>query len=75
MKKERRKLKNWVCFLLLTINTWLVMLFFMLIVELNTCYLFYSISINIIILNTYIIHKYGSSRFNREYMNLFDREI
>ena len=74
MKRER-KLKSWVCFLLYTINTFLVMLFIMLIAELNTCYLFYSISINIVVLNTYIIKKYGNKRFNREYMNLFDREI
>ena len=75
MKREERKLKNWVCFLLYTINTGLVMLFIMLIAELNECYLFYSISINLVVLNTYIIKKYGNKRFNREYMNLFDREL
>ncbi|MCI7555074.1 MAG: hypothetical protein MST00_06555 [Tenericutes bacterium] len=66
--KKRRVLKNYVSFILYFINTVLVLLDTMLIAELNTCLLFYSISINIIVLNTYIIHKYGSSKFNYKYM-------
>lgn len=66
--KKRKVLKDYVLFILYFINTALVLLDTMLIAELNTCLLFYSISINIIVLNAYIIHKYGSKKFNKKYM-------
>lgn len=69
--KKRKVLKNYISFILYFINTALIMLDIMLLAELNECYLFYSISINIITLNTYIIHNFSSRAFNNEYMYIF----
>lgn len=69
--KKRKVLKNYVSFILYFINTALILLDIMLLAELNTCILFYSISINIVILNTYIIHNFSSRAFNNKYMYLF----
>lgn len=69
--KKRKVLKNYVSFILYFINTALVLLDTMLLAELNDCILFYSVSINIIAINTYIIHKYSSSKFNYKYMYIF----
>lgn len=66
--KKRRVLKNYVSFILYFINTALVLLDTMLIAELNDCILFYSITINIIAMNTYIIHNFSSRKFNKKYM-------
>ena len=65
---KRKVLKNYVSFILYFMNMALITLDIMLLAELNTCILFYSISINIIILNTYIIHNFGSKSFNNKYM-------
>lgn len=70
--KKRRVLKNYISFILYFINTALIMLDIMLLAELNECYLFYSISINIITLNTYIIHNFSSKSFNNKYMYIFN---
>lgn len=72
--KKRRVLKNYVSYILYAINTILIMLDIMLLAELNTTYLFYSISINIIILNTYIIHNFSSKYFNKKYMYILTNE-
>lgn len=69
--KKKRVPKKWVSMLLYSINTTLILLDIMLLAELNECYLFYSISINIIVLNTYIIHNFSSKSFNNEYMYIF----
>jgi len=71
---KKRVLKNYISFILYAINVILIMLDIMLIAELNTTFLFYSISINIIILNTYIIHNFGSKYFIKKYMNIFTEE-
>lgn len=70
--KKRKVLKNYISFILYFINTALIMLDIMLLAELNECYLFYSISINIITLNTYIIHNFSSKSFNNKYMYIFN---
>lgn len=70
--KKRKVLKNYISFILYFINTALIMLDIMLIAELNTCILFYSLSINIIVLNTYIIHNFSSKYFNNKYMYIFN---
>lgn len=70
--KKRKVLKKWVSMLLYSINTTLILLDIMLLAELNECYLFYSISINIIALNTYIIHNFSSKSFNNKYMYIFN---
>ena len=70
---KKRKLKNWVSFTLFYINIILIMLDFMLIAELNKCYLFYSLSINVVFLNAYIINKYSSKQFIKN-TNLFSDE-
>lgn len=70
--KKRKVLKNYISFILYFINTALIMLDIMLLAELNECYLFYSISINIITLNTYIIHNFSSKSFNNKYMYMFN---
>lgn len=70
--KKRRVLKNYISFILYFINTALIMLDIMLLAELNECYLFYSISINIITLNTYIIHNFSSKSFIKKYMYIFN---
>ena len=68
--KNKKVLKNSLSFTLYFINTLLVLIDIMLLVELNACLLFYSVSINIIILNTYIIHNFSSRAFNDKYMYL-----
>lgn len=70
--RKRKVLKKWVSMLLYSINTTLILLDIMLLAELNECYLFYSISINIITLNTYIIHNFSSKSFNNKYMYIFN---
>lgn len=69
--EKRRILKDWVSYMLFAINTCLVLLDVMLLAELNTCFLFYSITVNVIMINTIVIHKYGSKKFNEKYMNIF----
>ena len=69
--KKRKTLKNYISFILYFINTALIIFDIMLISELNTCILFYSVSINIVILNTYIIHNFSSRAFNSKYMYIF----
>ena len=71
---KTRTLKNWVSYTLFSINVILILLDIMLLAELNECYLFYSISINIVILNTYIIHKASKQTFINKYMNIFTDE-
>ena len=66
--KRKKVLKDYVSFILYLINTALILLDVMLLAELNGCILFYSISINIVILNTYIIHNFSSKKFNKKYM-------
>lgn len=71
---KKRVLKNYISYILYSINVILIMLDIMLIAELNTTFLFYSISINIIVLNTYIIHNFSSKNFIKKYMNIFTEE-
>lgn len=71
---KKRVLKNYISYILYSINVILIMLDIMLIAELNTTFLFYSISINIVILNTYIIHNFSSKNFIKKYMNIFTEE-
>lgn len=73
--KKRKVLKDYVSFILYFVNTALVLLDTMLLAELNTCLLFYSITINIIALNTHIIHSFSSKNFNRKYMYIFKGEL
>ena len=56
--------------LLYSINTALILLDIMLLAELNKCYLFYSITINIIFINTYLLHKFSNKSFINNYMNI-----
>lgn len=72
--KKRKVLKNYISYILYSINAILIMLDIMLIAELNTTFLFYSISINIVVLNTYIIHNFSSKYFIKKYMNIFTEE-
>ena len=69
--KKKKVFKKWVSMLLYSINTTLILLDIMLLAELNEYYLFYSITINIIVLNTYLIHNFSSKTFNSEYMYIF----
>ena len=69
--KKKKVLKKWVSLLLYSINTTLILLDIMLLAELNGCYLFYSITINIIALNTWLIHNFSSRAFNNDYMYIF----
>lgn len=71
---KKRVLKNYISYILYAINVILIMLDIMLIAELNTTFLFYSISINIVVLNTYIIHNFSSKNFIKKYMNIFTEE-
>lgn len=68
--KKRKVLKNHLSFILYFINMLLILIDIMLLAELNNCLLFYSVSINIIVLNTYIIHNFGGKAFNDKYMYL-----
>lgn len=71
---KRKVLKNYISYILYSINVILIMLDIMLIAELNTTFLFYSVSINIVVLNTYIIHNFSSKYFIKKYMNIFTEE-
>lgn len=66
--KRKKVLKDYVSFILYFINTALILLGVMLLAELNGCILFYSITTNIIALNTHIIHNFSSRNFNKKYM-------
>ena len=66
--KKKKVFKRWFSMLLYSINTTLILLDIMLLAELNKCYLFYSITINIIFINTYLLHKFASKSFNNNYM-------
>ncbi len=68
---KNRTLKNWVSYTLYGVNVMLVLFNIMLLAELNPCYLIYSVSINIVILNTYIIHNFSNNDFINKYMNIF----
>ena len=68
--KKKKVLKKWVSLLLYSINATLILLDIMLLAELNKCYLFYSVSINIIVLNTYLLHKFSNKSFINNYMNI-----
>lgn len=73
---KKRILKDYISFSIFSINIMIIFFNIMLLAELNTCYLFYSISINIILLNNYILNKYSSKKFKNEVLyNLFDDEI
>ena len=72
--KKRKVLKNYISYILYAINVILIMLDIMLIAELNTTFLFYSISINIVVWNTYIINNFSSKYFIKKYMNIFTEE-
>lgn len=72
--KKRKVLKNYISFILYSINAILILLDIMLLAELNTTFLFYSVSINIIVLNTYIINNFSSKNFIKKYMNIFTEE-
>ena len=69
--KKKKVFKKWVSLLLYSINATLILLDIMLLAELNKCYLFYSISINIIVLNTYLLHNFSNKSFNQNYMYIF----
>lgn len=71
---KKRVLKNYISYILYSINVILIILDIMLLAELNTTFLFYSISINIVVLNTYIIHNFSSKYFIKKYMNIFTEE-
>lgn len=69
---KKKVFKKWVSLLLYSINACLILLDIMLLAELNGCYLFYSISINIIVINTYLLHKFASKSFIKKYMYIFN---
>lgn len=69
--KKKRVFKKWFSLLLYSINATLILLDIMLLAELNECYLFYSITINIIFINTYLLHNFASKSFNSNYMYIF----
>lgn len=69
---KKRVLKNNISYIIYAINVMLIMFNIMLIAELNSCYMFYSISLNIIFINHYILKKYSSKKFIKEYINIFD---
>lgn len=71
---KKRVLKNYISYILYSINVILITLDIMLLAELNTTFLFYSISINIVVLNTYIIHNFSSKNFIKKYMNILTEE-
>lgn len=69
------KLKKWVSLTLYTINVMLVMLMLMLDFDSMTIkdiILFYSIGVNIISLNIYILKRYSKQSFIQEYMNILE---
>ena len=72
--KKKKVLKKYISFTLYFINITLILLDIMLIAELNECYLFYSLSINILILNTCLIHNFSSKSFNKKYMYILKED-
>lgn len=69
---KKRVFKNYISYTLYFINTSLILLNIMLLAELNTCYLFYSISLNIIFINHYLLKNYSSKKFYNQYMIFTD---
>lgn len=66
--RKKKVFKRWVSMLLYSINATLILLDIMLLAELNECYLFYSVTINIIFINTYLLHKFSNKSFIDNYM-------
>lgn len=73
--KKRLVFKNYISYILYFISAFLVLLNIMLLAELNTCYLFYSVSLNIIFTNHYILKNFSSKKFYNKYINIKDDEI
>ena len=71
---KKRVLKNYISYILYSINVILITLDIMLLAELNKTFLFYSTSISIVVLNTYIIRNFSSKYFIRKYMNILTEE-
>lgn len=69
---KKTVLKDYISFTLFYVNIMIIFFNIMLVAELNTCYLFYSISLNIVFINFYILNKKASKKFKT---NLFDDEI
>ena len=73
---KKRVLKDYISFTIFYINIMIIFFNIMLLAELNTCYLFYSISINIILLNNYLLNNFSSKNFKTKVLyNLFDDEL
>lgn len=74
-KMKKRVLKDYVSFTIFYINIMLIFFNIMLLAELNQCYLFYSISLNIILVNHYILSNKTSKTFKTKlYNTLLDEE-
>lgn len=73
---KKTVLKDYISFSILSINIMIIFFNIMLLAELNKCFLFYSISLNIILLNNYLLNKYSSKKFKNEFIyNLLDDEM
>lgn len=73
---KKTVLKDYISFTLFYVNIMIIFFNIMLVAELNTCYLFYSISLNIVFINFYILNKKASKKFKTNLLyNLFDDEI
>lgn len=68
--KKKQVLKDSISFVFYATNIILIILNVMLLSELNTCYLFYSISLNIIFINHYILKNFSSKKFYNNYIKL-----
>ena len=74
--KKKTVLKDYISFTLFYVNIMIIFFNIMLLAELNTCYLFYSISLNIVFINFYILNKKASQKFKTNLLyNIFDDEI
>ena len=74
MNNKKVVLKDYVSFTILSINIMLIFFNIMLLAELNTCYFWYSISLNIIFVNYYILNKKASQKFKKEFINILNDE-
>lgn len=74
MNNKKVVLKDYISFTILSINIMLIFFNIMLLAELNTCYMFYSISLNIIFVNYYILNKKASKKFKKEFINILNDE-
>ena len=71
--KKKQVLKDNISYILYFIYVSIIFINIMLLAELNTCYMFYSISLNLCFILHYILKNKTSKKFYNNYIKLDDK--